>query len=126
MVNNINLGERNDVRTPMQWSADSNSGFSRANPQLLYLPVIIDPEYHYDTVNVEAHQQNPSSFLWWMKRLVLLRKNYQAFGRGTIEFFYPDNHKVLVFVRRFQDEIVLLVGNLSGLVNYVALDLLDY
>ena len=126
MGDNIYLGDRNGVRTPMQWSADRNAGFSRANPQRLYLPVIIDPEYHYETVNVEAHQQNPSSFLWWMKRLVLLRKNYQAFGRGTIEFFYPDNHKVLVFVRRFQDEIVLVVANLSRFVNYVELDLSAY
>ena len=126
MGDNIYLGDRNGVRTPMQWSADRNAGFSRANPQRLYLPVIIDPEYHYETVNVEAQQQNPSSFLWWMKRLVLLRKNYQAFGRGTIEFLYPDNNKMLVFVRRFQDEIVLVVANLSRFVNYVELELSAY
>jgi maltose alpha-D-glucosyltransferase/alpha-amylase len=126
MGDNIYLGDRNGVRTPMQWSADRNAGFSRANPQRLYLPVIIDPEHHYETVNVDAQQQNPSSFLWWMKRLVLLRKNYQAFGRGTIEFLYPDNNKVLVFIRRFQDEIVLVVANLSRFVNYVELDLSAY
>src|SRR6059036_750939 len=126
MGDNIYLGDRNGVRTPMQWTGDRNAGFSRANPQRLYLPVIIDPEYHAQAVNVEAHQQNPSSFLWWMKRLVLLRKNYQAFGRGTIEFLYPDNHKVLVFVRRFQDEIVLVVANPSRFVNYVELDLSAY
>ena len=83
MGDNIYLGDRNGVRTPMQWSADRNAGFSRANPQRLYLPVIIDPEYHYEAVNVEAQQNNPHSLLWWMKRLIALRKRYQAFGRGT-------------------------------------------
>jgi maltose alpha-D-glucosyltransferase / alpha-amylase len=126
MGDNIYLGDRNGVRTPMQWSADRNAGFSRANPQRLYLPVTIDPEHHYETVNVEAQQQNPSSLLWWMKRLVLLRKNYQSFGRGSLEFLYPDNHKVLVFTRRFQDEIILVVANLSRFVNYVELDLAAY
>jgi len=126
MGDNIYLGDRNGVRTPMQWSADRNAGFSRANPQRLYLPVIIDPEYHYETVNVEAHQQNPSSLLWWMKRLILLRKNYQAFGRGSIEFLYPENRKVLVFIRRLHDEIILVVANLSRFVNFVELDLAAY
>ncbi len=126
MGDNIYLGDRNGVRTPMQWSADRNAGFSRANPQRLYLPVIIDPEHHYETVNVEAHQQNPSSLLWWMKRLILLRKNYQAFGRGSIEFLYPENRKVLVFIRRLHDEIILVVANLSRFVNFVELDLAAY
>ena len=126
MGDNIYLGDRNGVRTPMQWSADRNAGFSRANPQRLYLPVIIDPEHHYETVNVDAHQQNPASLLWWMKRLVLLRKNYQAFGRGSIEFLLPENRKVLVFVRRLGDEIILVVANLSRFVNYVELDLSAY
>ena len=126
MGDNIYLGDRNGVRTPMQWSADRNAGFSRANPQRLYLPVIIDPEHHYETVNVDAHQQNPASLLWWMKRLVLLRKNYQAFGRGSIEFLLPENRKVLVFVRRLGDEIILVVANLSRFVNFVELDLSAY
>ena len=126
MGDNIYLGDRNGVRTPMQWSADRNAGFSRANPQRLYLPVIIDPEHHYETVNVEAQQQNPSSLLWWNKRLVLLRKNYRAFGRGTIEFLHPENRKVLVFIRRFGDEIILVVSNLSRFVQYVELDLSTY
>jgi len=126
MGDNIYLGDRNGVRTPMQWSADRNAGFSRANPQRLYLPVIIDPEHHYETVNVEAQQQNPSSFLWWTKRLVLLRKSYQAFGRGTVEFLFPENRKVLVFVRRFQEEIILVVANLSRFVQYVELELAAY
>jgi maltose alpha-D-glucosyltransferase/alpha-amylase len=126
MGDNIYLGDRNGVRTPMQWSADRNAGFSRANPQRLYLPVIIDPEHHYETVNVDAQQQNTGSLLWWMKRLVLLRKNYQAFGRGSIEFLLPDNRKMLVFVRRLGDEIILVVANLSRFVNFVELELSAY
>ena len=82
MGDNVYLGDRNGVRTPMQWSADRNAGFSRANPQRLYLPVIIDPGYDYEAVNVEAQQRNPASLLWWMKRLIALRKRYPAFGRG--------------------------------------------
>ncbi|HZT78791.1 MAG TPA: maltose alpha-D-glucosyltransferase, partial [Gemmataceae bacterium] len=95
MGDNIYLGDRNGVRTPMQWSAERNAGFSKANPQKLYLPVIIDPEYHYEAVNVEAQQANPNSLLWWMKRLIALRKRYRAFGRGSLEFLTPDNPKVL-------------------------------
>ena len=126
MGDNIYLGDRNGVRTPMQWSPDRNAGFSRANPQRLYLPVIIDPEYHYETVNVEAQQQNPSSLLWWMKRLIMLRKNYHSFGHGTIEFLHPDNRQVLVFLRRYRDEIILVAANLSRFVNFVELDLAAY
>mgnify|MGYP000326838013 CR=1 FL=1 len=85
MGDNIYLGDRNGVRTPMQWSADRNAGFSRANAQGLYLPVIIDPEYRYESVNVEAQEQSPSSLLWFTKRLIALRKRYQAFGRGSVE-----------------------------------------
>src|SRR6185369_12853295 len=116
MGDNIYLGDRNGVRTPMQWSGDRNAGFSRANPQQLYLPAIIDPEYHFGTVNVEAQQANPNSLLWWMKRIIALRKRYQAFGRGTIEFLYPENRKVLAFLRRYHDEHLLIVVNLSRLV----------
>jgi maltose alpha-D-glucosyltransferase/alpha-amylase len=107
----------------MQWSADRNAGFSRANPQRLFLPVIIDPEYHYETVNVEAQQQNLHSFLWWMKRLIALRKRYRAFGQGETEFFYPRNRRVLVFTRTFKDERILVVANLSRFVQYAELDL---
>jgi maltose alpha-D-glucosyltransferase / alpha-amylase len=123
MGDNIYLGDRNGVRTPMQWSADRNAGFSRCNPQRLYLPVIVDPEYHYETVNVEAQQANPSSLLWWTRRLISLRKRFQAFGRGTIEFLYPDNRKVLAFLRCHQQETVLVVANLSRFVQYARLDL---
>ena len=93
MGDNIYLGDRNGVRTPMQWSADRNAGFSRANPQKLYLPVVIDPEYHYETVNVEAQQGNPSSLLWWVKRLVTLRKTFRAFGRGSFRLLAPREHE---------------------------------
>ena len=98
MGDNIYLGDRNGVRTPMQWSADRNAGFSRANPQKLYLPVIIDPEYHYEAINVEAQQNNPHSLLWWMKHLIEQRKQFKAFGRGTLEFLRPSNRKVLAFL----------------------------
>src|SRR5438128_1948570 len=123
MGDNIYLGDRNGVRTPMQWSADRNAGFSSANSQKLYLPVIVDPEYHYEAVNVEAQQNNPHSLLWWMKRLIALRKRYQAFGRGTLEFLYPDNHRVLAFIRRYQDEAILVIANLSRFIQYAGLDL---
>jgi maltose alpha-D-glucosyltransferase / alpha-amylase len=123
MGDNIFLGDRNGVRTPMQWSPERNAGFSHANPQRLYLPAVIDPEYHYQAVNVEAQQNNPHSLLWWMKRLIALRKRHQAFGRGILEFLYPENHKVFVFVRRHETEQVLVVANLSRFVQCVELDL---
>jgi maltose alpha-D-glucosyltransferase/alpha-amylase len=123
MGDNIYLGDRKGVRTPMQWSDDRNAGFSRANPQRLYLPIIIDPEYHYEAINVEAQQQNLHSLLWWMKRLIMLRKRFQAFGRGSIEFLSPDNRKILVFTRRFQQELILVVANLSRFVQFAELDL---
>jgi maltose alpha-D-glucosyltransferase/alpha-amylase len=123
MGDNIYLGDRNGVRTPMQWSADRNAGFSRANPQRLYLPVIIDPEYHPEALNVEAQQNNLHSLLWWMKRLIALRKRHVAFSRGSMTFLYPDNRRVLAFVRQHQAERVLVVANLSRFVQYVELDL---
>src|SRR5256714_13002784 len=119
MGDNIFLGDRNGVRTPMQWSSDRNAGFSRANPQRLYLPVIIDPEYHYETVNVEAQNENSHSLLWWMKRLTALRRRYKALSRGSIEFLHPDNRKVLVFLRNYEDEQILVVANLSRFVQAV-------
>ena len=123
MGDNFYLGDRNGVRTPMQWSGDRNAGFSRANPQRLYLPVIVDPQFHYESVNVETQQENPHSHLWWMKRLITLRKRHRAFGRGTITFLYPSNRKVLAFIRKYQDEQLLVVVNLSRFVQYVELDL---
>ncbi|HVR39032.1 MAG TPA: maltose alpha-D-glucosyltransferase [Thermoanaerobaculia bacterium] len=126
MGDNIYLGDRNGVRTPMQWSADRNAGFSRCNPQQLFLPAIIDPQYHYEQVNVEAQQSNQYSLLWWMKRLIAMRKRYRAFGRGTIEFLQPENRKVLAFIRRFEDEVILVVANLSRLVQCFELDLAPF
>ena len=126
MGDNVFLGDRNGVRTPMQWSPDRNAGYSRANPQRLILPVNIDPEYHYESLNVESQQRNPNSLLWWMKKLIALRKRFQAFGRGGIEFLSPNNPKVLAFVRTFEDETVLVVANLSRFTQYVELDLRAY
>src|SRR5437667_352598 len=126
MGDNIYLGDRNGVRTPMQWSADRNAGFSKANPQKLYLPVIIDPQYHYEQVNVEAQQSNPHSLLWWMKRLIAQRKRYRAFGRGTMEFVQTENRKILAFIRRYEDETILVVANLSRYVQCCELDLSQY
>ncbi|MEO6197112.1 MAG: maltose alpha-D-glucosyltransferase [Dehalococcoidia bacterium] len=126
MGDNIYLGDRNGVRTPMQWSADRNAGFSRANPQRLYMPIILDPEYHYETVNVEAQQNNSHSLLWWMKRLIALRKRYKALSRGSIEFLYPENRKVLAFTRTSESETVLIIANLSRFSQFVELDLAQH
>ena len=123
MGDNIYLGDRNGVRTPMQWSADRNGGFSRANPQRLYLPITIDPEYHYESLNVEAQQNNPNSLLWWMKRLIEQRKQHKAFGRGTLEFLRPANRKVLAFHRSYEDESILVIANLSRFPQHAELDL---
>ncbi|CAG1006553.1 maltose alpha-D-glucosyltransferase / alpha-amylase [Myxococcaceae bacterium] len=126
MGDNYYLGDRNGVRTPMQWSSDRNAGFSRSNPQRLHLPVIIDPEYHFESVNVEAQRNNLHSLLMWTRRLIALRKRHRAFGRGTIEFLTPRNHRVLAFVRSLGDERILVVANLSRFVEYVELDLSRY
>ncbi len=126
MGDNIYLGDRDGVRTPMQWSADRNAGFSMANPQKLYQPVIIDPEYHASSLNVEAQQANPDSLLWWMKRLIALRKRYAAFGRGSLELLYPENRKVLAFLRTLGEQRILVVANLSRFSQYVELDLSEY
>jgi maltose alpha-D-glucosyltransferase / alpha-amylase len=123
MGDNIYLGDRDGVRTPMQWSSDRNAGFSRANPQRLYLPPVVDPEFHYEAINVEAQQQNPSSLLWWTKRLIAKRKEHQVFGRGSIEFPHADNARVLVFVREHEGESILIVANLSRFVQCVEIEL---
>ena len=113
MGDNYYLGDRNGVRTPMQWSPDRNAGFSQTNPQKLFLPVIIDPEYHYESVCVETQSHNPSSLLWWMRQMINLRKSTMVFGRGSFEFVIPDNPKVLSFIRSYEDETVLVLINLS-------------
>ncbi len=126
MGDNIYLGDRNGVRTPMQWSGDRNAGFSKADAAQLYSPVIADPVYGYQATNVEAQLRNPSSLLNWMKRLIKLRKQYPVFGRGAIEFCYPENRKVLVYIRRGEGQTVLVVNNLSRFVQPVELDLRKY
>ncbi len=123
MGDNFYLGDRNGCRTPMQWSSDRNAGFSKANPQQLYLPITIDPEYHYEAINVENQQKNLSSLLWWTRRVIGMRKNYRAFSRGTIEFLLPDNAKVLAFLRHYEGETILVVVNLSRFAQPVELDL---
>ncbi len=123
MGDNIYLGDRNGVRTPMQWTGDRNAGFSRADPARLYAPPIMDPVYGYQAINVEAQERAPFSLLNWMKRMIGLRKQTAVFGRGTIEFLPALNRKVLAFVRRYQDEIVLCVVNLARTVQPVELDL---
>jgi maltose alpha-D-glucosyltransferase/alpha-amylase len=126
MGDNVYVGDRNGVRTPMQWSGNRNAGFSEANRQQLYLPVITDPEYHYEAINVDVQQANPHSLLWWMKRLIDLRKRHPSFSRGTLEFLQPENRRILAFVRRHEDEILLVVANLSRYVQHVDLDLSAY
>jgi maltose alpha-D-glucosyltransferase/alpha-amylase len=126
MGDNFYLGDRNGVRTPMQWSPDRNAGFSRANPQQLYLPTIIDPEYHYESVNVENQQRNLSSLFWWMRRMLGVREKVAAFSRGTIEFLHPDNAKVLTYLRRLDGEVVLVIANLARFAQVVELDLAPF
>jgi maltose alpha-D-glucosyltransferase / alpha-amylase len=126
MGDNFYLGDRDGVRTPMQWNDDRNSGFSEVNPHKLYLPVILDPEYHYESVNVEMQSRNTSSLLWWMKRLINIRKRYRAFSRGDLKFIYSDNSKVLAFTRTYEDEIMLVIVNLSRYVQPLELALTEY
>jgi maltose alpha-D-glucosyltransferase/alpha-amylase len=123
MGDNIHLKDRHGVRTPMQWSADANAGFSPADPNRLYSPVIADPVYGYQTVNVEAQLRAPSSLLHAMKRLIAARKSSRVFGRGTLEFLAPSNTRVLAHVREYRDEAILAVHNLAGSSQPVELDL---
>ncbi|MCJ8164556.1 maltose alpha-D-glucosyltransferase [Pontibacter sp. E15-1] len=126
MGDNYYLGDRDGVRTPMQWNEDRNAGFSSANPQRLYLPVIIDPEYKYESINVETQNHNSNSLLWWMRRIINMRKRYKAFGRGTISFLSPTNSKVLAFIRQYENETILVIANLSRFPEAVELDLHEY
>jgi maltose alpha-D-glucosyltransferase/alpha-amylase len=126
MGDNIYLGDRNSVRTPMQWNGDRNAGFSRADPQALFLPLVIDPIYHYQAINVEAQRRGPSSLLNWMRRLIAIRKRYPVFGRGAIEFLHPENHTVLAYLRCSDEETILVVNNLSRFVQPVELDLQNF
>jgi maltose alpha-D-glucosyltransferase/alpha-amylase len=126
MGDNIYLGDRNGVRTPMQWNADKNAGFSRANPHSLFLPVNIDPEFHYEAINVEVQESNPSSFLWWMRRVIAIRKRFPAFGHGDFRMLAPSNNKVLAFTRTYETQTVLVAVNLSRFSQAVELDLHDW
>ena len=136
MGDNIYLGDRNGVRTPMQWNSDRNAGFSKAVPAKLYFPVIMDPIWGYQAINVEAQQSDASSLLHWTRNMIALRKIFQVFGRGTQEFLHPDNRKVLAYIREYKEttpegdeipyghsETVLCVANLSRFAQPVALDL---
>jgi maltose alpha-D-glucosyltransferase / alpha-amylase len=126
MGDNVFLGDRDGVRTPMQWSFDRNGGFSRADPERLYLPPIMDSVYGFEAVNVEAQSRSPSSLLNWLKRLIAARRSRRAFGRGTLRFLYPSNRKVIAYLRSYGDEIVLCVANLSRSPQAVELDLSDW
>jgi len=123
MGDNFYLGDRDGVRTPMQWSPDRNAGFSNTNPHRLYLPVIIDPQYHYETVNVETQRANTSSLFWFMKRIINMRKKYKAFSRGRMNFIHADNPKILAFTRNYEDETLLILVNLSKYTQPAEIDL---
>ncbi|KMQ52518.1 Trehalose synthase [Chitinispirillum alkaliphilum] len=120
------LGDRNGVRTPMQWGPDRNAGFSNANPHKLYLPVIIDPEYHYEAVNVQNQESSYSSLLWWMRGVIAMRKRFKAFSRGEIKIIPNDNPKVLTFLREYKEETMLVVVNLSRFPQVVNIDMPEY
>ncbi|MGZ9810479.1 maltose alpha-D-glucosyltransferase [Pseudoroseicyclus sp. H15] len=126
MGDNIYLGDRDGVRTPMQWSPDRNAGFSRADPQRLYLPTIQDAIYGFEARNVESQAQDPSSYLNWMRRMVAVRQNHDVFGRGEMRLLYPKNRKVLAYIREYEDKAVLCVANLSRQAQAVEIDLGAY
>jgi maltose alpha-D-glucosyltransferase/alpha-amylase len=126
MGDNVYLGDRNGVRTPMQWSPDRNAGFSEADTAALFAPLIVDPPYGYHTVNVVAQERVPTSLLRWTRRLIGVRQQFKAFGRGTWEPLDAANRRVLVFLRRYKDELILCVNNLSRFAQYVELDLREF
>jgi maltose alpha-D-glucosyltransferase/alpha-amylase len=126
MGDNVYLGDRNGVRTPMQWNPDRNAGFSRANPAMLYSPVIMDPVWGYQAVNVEAQLSDSSSLLNWMKNMIALRKLFSVFGRGSLEFLAPANRKILAYLRRLDGEQILCVTNLSRFAQPADLDLSEF
>jgi maltose alpha-D-glucosyltransferase/alpha-amylase len=123
MGDNFYLGDRDGVRTPMQWSADRNAGFSLCDSYKLYLPIILDPAYHYESVNVDVQNKNTASLLWWIRRLINIRKKYSAFGRGSMTWLPSENPKVLPFIRRHEEETILVIANLSRYAQPVELDL---
>jgi maltose alpha-D-glucosyltransferase/alpha-amylase len=126
MGDNINLGDRNGVRTPMQWDGGWNGGFSTADPETLYSPLMLNPVYGYQAINVQSQKRFDHSLLSWMKRLIQVRKSTSVFGRGSIEFLYPANHRVLAYVRKLGNETILVVNNLSSAAQAVELNLKAY
>ena len=126
MGDNIYLGDRNGVRTPMQWTGDRNAGFSRADPAALYAPVIMDPVYGYQSVNVEAQERSPSSLLQWTRRMLALRKKHRTFGRGTLTVLPAANRKILAYVRKWESETIVVVANLARTVQPFELDLREF
>jgi maltose alpha-D-glucosyltransferase/alpha-amylase len=126
MGDNIYLGDRNGVRTPMQWTGDRNGGFSRADPARLFAPPIMDPVYGYQAVNVEAQERSPSSLLNWFRRIVALRRGHRTFGRGSMRVLFPRNRKVLAFVRQHEHETILVVANLARSAQPAELDLSEF
>jgi maltose alpha-D-glucosyltransferase/alpha-amylase len=126
MGDNIYLGDRDGVRTPMQWSADRNAGFSRADFAQLYFPLIMDPVYGYQAVNVESQQRYESSLLNWMKQIIHVRKQHKVFGCGAMQFIKPENRRILAFTLTYEDETVLCVYNLARSAQPVRLNLGDY
>jgi maltose alpha-D-glucosyltransferase/alpha-amylase len=126
MGDNINLGDRNGVRTPMQWSGGWNGGFSTADPESLYAPLILNPVYGYPAINAMSQGRTPHSLLSWMRRIITIRRSARVLGNGSIEFLYPTNHRILAYVRRFENETVLVVNNLSSAAQAVELDLRQF
>jgi maltose alpha-D-glucosyltransferase/alpha-amylase len=126
MGDNLYLGDRNGVRTPMQWTPDRNAGFSGADAAALYSPVIVDPVYGYGAVNVEAQERIPGSLLHWMRRILRVRREYPAFGRGSLQFLYPENQRVLAYLRQHEGVTILCAANLSRFAQYVELDLRSF
>ena len=125
MGDNYYLGDRDGVRTPMQWDPGRNAGFSEANPHKLYLPLIIDPEYKFENINVENQLRNSNSLLWWMRRLIKMRKRFKSFGRGKISFLECDNPKAIAFVRAYKNEKILVVANLSRYAQAAAVEMFE-
>jgi maltose alpha-D-glucosyltransferase / alpha-amylase len=127
MGDNVYLGDRNGVRTPMQWTPDRNGGFSLADPARLYAPVIMDPVFGYQAVNVEAQERSPFSLLNWMRRMIALRRQHRVFGRGGLDILRPENRPIFAFVRTLDGEApVLVVANLASTMQPASLDLSAY
>jgi maltose alpha-D-glucosyltransferase/alpha-amylase len=126
MGDNIYLGDRNGVRTPMQWSGDRNAGFSRADPSAIYQALNLDPIYHYQAINVEAQLRSPTSLLQWLRKLIRVRKKYPVFGRGTLKFVPCENRRVVAYLRQYLEKTILVVNNLSGFAQPAELDLRNY